>query len=219
MLAGARPARRAAGAGDRAAHPARPVGHAGRPVHAGRVRAQPCLPADEPGEIVVSGEHVLTGYLHGRGDDETKFRVDGAVWHRTGDAGYLDDRGRLWLLGRCVARIDDARGELYPFAAETAVYQDARVKRAAVVGHNGRRLLAVGVVRRRRSRATWKRSAQILAWARIDEVRVWPPVPVDNRHNAKIDYPAPFRAPAGRQGDKRCPGPRGVEYATLGYDM
>src|SRR4029453_11073042 len=34
-----------------------------------------CLPPGEPGEIVVSGAHVLTGYLHGRGDQETKFRV------------------------------------------------------------------------------------------------------------------------------------------------
>src|SRR5262249_15239659 len=31
--------------------------------------------AGQPGEIVVSGAHVLTGYLHGRGDEETKFHV------------------------------------------------------------------------------------------------------------------------------------------------
>src|SRR5205807_2602319 len=57
--------------------------------------AAQCRPAGEPGEIVVSGGHVLPGYLHGRGDEETKFRVDGVVWHRTGDAGHRDDRGRL----------------------------------------------------------------------------------------------------------------------------
>jgi acyl-CoA synthetase (AMP-forming)/AMP-acid ligase II len=149
-----------------------------------------CCAADEPGEIVVSGEHVLTGYLHGHGDEETKFRVGGAVWHRTGDAGYLDKDGRLWLLGRCVARIRDACGDLYPFAAETAVYQDAGVKRAAVVAHKGRRLLAVeyhdGPGNTEQLRAA-------LAWAHIDEVRVCKRVPVDARHNAKIDYPALYK--------------------------
>ncbi len=64
------------------------------------------------GEIVVSGPHVLPGYLDGRYDEETKFRVDGTPWHRTGDAGYLDALGRLWLLGRCAARIDDAHGRI-----------------------------------------------------------------------------------------------------------
>jgi acyl-CoA synthetase (AMP-forming)/AMP-acid ligase II len=127
--------------------------------------------------------------MNGVGDEETKFRVGDTVWHRTGDAGYLDAGGRLWLLGRCVGRIDDARGRLYPFAAETAAYQDERVKRAAAVAHAGRRVLVL----------EWHDPAQpgdadairrALAWAAIDEVRVWPHIPVDSRHNAKIDYPA-----------------------------
>jgi acyl-CoA synthetase (AMP-forming)/AMP-acid ligase II len=148
-----------------------------------------CAATGEPGEIVVTGGHVLKGYMNGVGDEETKFRVGDTVWHRTGDAGYLDAGGRLWLLGRCVGRIDDARGRLYPFAAETAAYQDERVKRAAAVAHAGRRVLVL----------EWHDPAQpgdadairrALAWAAIDEVRVWPHIPVDSRHNAKIDYPA-----------------------------
>ena len=61
----------------------------------------------QPGEIVVSGAHVGAGYVGGVGDAETKFRVGEVIWHRTGDAGYLDAHGRLWLLGRCSARIAD----------------------------------------------------------------------------------------------------------------
>ena len=99
------------------------------------------LPPGEPGEIVVSGPHVLTGYLHGQGDEETKFDVDGRRWHRTGDAGYLDAGGRLWLLGRCSARIDDGRGRVYPFAVECALDGIAGVKRTAFLAHGGRRLL------------------------------------------------------------------------------
>jgi acyl-CoA synthetase (AMP-forming)/AMP-acid ligase II len=189
---------------------------AGVPVHAIRLRIlrdswgrpvgpfapedfdKHCRPPEEPGEIVVSGEHVLPGYLHGRGDEETKFWVDGVVWHRTGDAGYLDRAGRLWLLGRCSARIEDRHGTLYPFAAETAVYQDPAVRRAAVLGREGRRLLAVEFYERagRPDPAALRRA---LDWAHLDEVRVLRHIPVDKRHNAKIDYPALY-ALLGRAG-------------------
>ncbi|MBI2809045.1 MAG: AMP-binding protein [Planctomycetes bacterium] len=148
-----------------------------------------CCGVNVPGEIVVSGGHVIPGYLRGEGDEETKFRVDGTIWHRTGDAGFLDDRGRLWLLGRCVARIRDARGDLYPFAAETAVYQNPNVRRAALVAQNGRRILAIEFYEGRRPHDLDALRAA-LAWAQLDEIRPCPHIPVDKRHNAKIDYPA-----------------------------
>jgi acyl-CoA synthetase (AMP-forming)/AMP-acid ligase II len=148
-----------------------------------------CLTADEPGEVVVSGEHVLPGYVDGRGDEETKFRVDATVWHRTGDAGYLDERGRLWLLGRCAARIEDERGTLYPFVVETAVSFDPHIRRSAIVAHARQRLLAVelDVSPTPEALAAIERLA---AWADLDAVRAFPHLPVDRRHNAKIDYPA-----------------------------
>jgi acyl-CoA synthetase (AMP-forming)/AMP-acid ligase II len=156
-----------------------------------------CTPSGQPGEIVVAGEHVLAGYLHGRGDEETKFRVDGVVWHRTGDAGYLDAEGRLWLLGRCAARIADEHGEVYPFAAETAVYQDERVRRAAFVSHRGRRVLAVEF-HDPAAQPDLTLLRQAVAWTHVDEVRVCRTVPVDRRHNAKIDYPALYRMLEGK---------------------
>src|SRR5262249_53199240 len=102
-----------------------------------------CLPANTPGEVVVSGGHVLPGYLHGRGNGETKFRVDGTVWHRTGDMGYLDAEGRLWLLGRCAARIEDQLGTLYPFTVECAVSSHAAVRHAAAAVFRKQRILAL----------------------------------------------------------------------------
>jgi olefin beta-lactone synthetase len=150
-----------------------------------------CCGAGEPGEIVVNGEHVIPGYLRGEGDEETKFRVDGAVWHRTGDAGYLDEHSRLWLLGRCIARIHDAHGDLYPFAAETAVYQDPRVRRTALVAHRGKRVLAVELYEGISADLNALRTD--LGWAHLDEVRVCRHIPVDKRHNAKIDYPSLYR--------------------------
>ena len=96
------------------------------------------LPPGQGGEIAVNGPHVLAGYLGGIGDDETKFRVDGEVWHRTGDAGCLDAAGRLWLLGRAGAVIRDERGTIYPFAAECAASQLAWIERSALARQNER---------------------------------------------------------------------------------
>jgi olefin beta-lactone synthetase len=146
------------------------------------------LPAGEPGEIVVSGPHVLTGYLHGQGDEETKFEVDGRRWHRTGDAGYLDADGRLWLLGRCSARIDDSRGRVYPFAVECALDGIAAVRRTAFLSHGGRRLL-VAELEPGASPETGEALRAACAWAHPDDVRIIEHLPVDARHNAKIDYP------------------------------
>lgn len=141
-----------------------------------------------PGEIVVSGEHVVPGYLGGRGDGETKFRVDGTIWHRTGDLGYFDELGRLWLLGRCGARIDDDRGVLYPFSVECAASSVPGVDRCALISVNGRRVLAVQTTEDRV--LLERRLRDALAWAHIDELRFLKRIPVDRRHNAKVDYPA-----------------------------
>jgi olefin beta-lactone synthetase len=140
----------------------------------------------EVGEIVVSGRHVLRGYLNGSGDEETKFDVANQTrWHRTGDAGYLDEQGRLWLLGRCSAKIEDEHGTLYPFAAECAVYQQVGVRRAAAVLHRGRRLLLLEP--KPDVSLDIEATKASLEWANFAEVRLMS-LPVDKRHNAKIDY-------------------------------
>ena len=143
-------------------------------------------PLGEPGEIVVSGPHVLGGYLNGKGDKETKFDVDGKHWHRTGDLGYLDAHGYLWLLGRCSAKICDSRGTLYPFAVECAAMEKPSVQRAAVVAISGHRILAVEC-KDPDCIAELERS---LDWVKLDHIIAVDHLPVDKRHNAKIDYVA-----------------------------
>ena len=147
------------------------------------------LPAQHPGEIVVSGPHVLGGYLDGIGDEETKFRVGEEVWHRTGDAGYLDANGRLWLLGRAGAVIEDARGAIYPFAVECAASGMDWIERSALAGLGGERLLAVQLDPRAPVDAE-QHVLEALPWAQLDRVVRMPRIPVDRRHNAKVDYPS-----------------------------
>ena len=146
------------------------------------------LTPGQPGEIVVSGDHVLPGYLDGVGDSESKIHVEGRVWHRTGDAGYLDDRGRLWLLGRCSARVSDSQGALYPFAVEAAASGTPGLLRAAFVMHRDRRMLVAEVAGD--AAGMKERLLERLAWAHVGDIVVADRIPLDARHNAKVDYPA-----------------------------
>jgi acyl-CoA synthetase (AMP-forming)/AMP-acid ligase II len=176
---------------------------AGRPVRQATVRIVPVttdpvrrdellrgvvrLAAGTRGEIVVSGRHVVAGYLHGRGDAETKIHLDGVVWHRTGDAGYVDDRGRLWLLGRVSATISDGRGELHPFAVECAARLVLPGRRTVLAGHRGARILLVEGPLAPRDRAAIEDG---LRWASLDRVIDDVAIPLDRRHNSKVDYGA-----------------------------
>jgi len=143
-----------------------------------------CLGAEEIGEIVVSGNHVLQGYLGGKGDAESKFRVDATVWHRTGDLGWLDRAGRLWLMGRASAVIENERGVAYPFAVECAARQIPGIRRAAILVLEGKRILAVEAD----SRDSIAALRESMAWANLDAIRTLRAIPMDKRHNAKIDY-------------------------------
>ena len=147
------------------------------------------LPAGEPGEIVVSGDHVIKGYVNGHSDRESKFTVGRTTWHRTGDAGYLDPSGRLWLLGRCEAVHSDSRGKLYPFAVESSAQLVPGIRRAALISDRGRRTLVMELASATRhiSGAEVRRR---LSWAHIDSVKLCRRIPVDGRHNSKIDYAA-----------------------------
>ena len=150
---------------------------------------QMCQPAGVGGEIVVSGDHVLPGYLYGPNEDENKLRVGDVCWHRTGDAGYLDELGRLWLLGRCAARVEDHRGALYPLGAENTALQYEYVRRAALVAHRGQRVMVVEL-RGHAAQPDFASLLKSLAFAGVDAIRLVKRIPVDERHNAKVDYDA-----------------------------
>lgn len=143
---------------------------------------------DDIGEVLVSGAHVVPGYLDGVGDAEAKVRRAGRVWHRTGDLGRFDGEGRLWLVGRIGTAIQDARGAVYPLAVECALSFEPAVARSALANVDGKRVVALEL--QERFEADIPSIRQQLCWACVDEVRVVTRIPVDRRHNAKTDYPA-----------------------------
>ena len=138
-------------------------------------------------EIVVTGDHVNKGYLDSADDASNKLRRDGAIWHRTGDAGAIDDKGRLWLLGRHGSRA----GGLYPFTVEVAVQSWPGVRLAALVPGSDPPLLAIegdGT-----HMEEWKRLAKGLGDLSVTHVAS---IPLDRRHRSKIDYAALARLTA-----------------------
>ena len=131
-------------------------------------------------EIVVAGAHVNPGYLDPADDAETKIRDGDTVWHRTGDAGRLDEQGRLWLLGRLAGR----SGGLFPFAVEAAARRWPGVRQAALTEIDGRPVLAIAGERRRHD--AWAAEAGRLGVA----IRTVSRIPLDRRHGSKVDYRA-----------------------------
>src|SRR6185503_17618058 len=93
------------------------------------------LPRGEAGEIVVSGPHVLRGYLDDPASDRAnKIRDGETVWHRTGDAGRLDDAGTLWLLGRMSRRVRRAGVTWWGLPPELSATTLPEIRHAAYLG-------------------------------------------------------------------------------------
>jgi len=136
-------------------------------------------------DIEVAGPHVNSGYLDPTHDTETKTREGTTIWHRTGDAGRVDDDGRLWLLGRSSAVLDGPNGALFPFAVELAAEAWPGVARAALTTRRGHPALAIeGDASQRQE---WHAAAQALG---ILDVVHLEKIPLDRRHRSKVDYTA-----------------------------
>jgi len=129
-------------------------------------------------EIIVSGDTVLNGYLDGFGDDENKIKDGDKIWHRTGDSGYIDEQGRLWLTGRVSQTIHDSVGTLSPFAVECVLDAHFGI-RGAVLIHNGKRTVVID---------NDVNAAEALKPFGIEQIIKVKKLPMDKRHNAKIDY-------------------------------
>lgn len=131
------------------------------------------------GEILVSGKHVIQGYLNGRGDAEHKIHVGNRIWHRTGDLGRFDTHGQLWLMGRASAKVLHQGLEYHPFAIEMAAESRAGVT-CALGTLKGEPLLVVdGPI-----------PTALTDWAQnlgIDRV-ISMPIPLDSRHQGKVAY-------------------------------
>lgn len=160
----------------------------------GRATGELTARAGVTGEICIQAPHMKEGY------DKlwvTQHRSAQPLrWHRSGDVGHLDTEGRLWIEGRTIHVISTAGGPVTPVGIERAVESLAEVRDAAAVGVGpaGTQQVVVVVVvpgdrRRRPHLAPPALAEQVRAVTAVDvaAVLVVPALPVDKRHNSKID--------------------------------
>ncbi len=122
----------------------------GRPFPEIRVRVVPILegrmtrisagcPAGEIGEILVAGPVVTRAYDRlPEATAAAKVEEGETLWHRMGDAGYLDDDGRLWFCGRVAERVVTSETTLYTDCCEAVFNQVDGVFRSALIGLGAR---------------------------------------------------------------------------------
>jgi acyl-CoA synthetase (AMP-forming)/AMP-acid ligase II len=83
------------------------------------------------GEIVTKGPNVTSGYW--RAEEETKAALrDG--WLYTGDLGYLDEEGRIYLVGRKKELINTGGEKVVPGEVERVLSMHPSVADVAVIG-------------------------------------------------------------------------------------
>jgi acyl-CoA synthetase (AMP-forming)/AMP-acid ligase II len=178
------------------------------------------VPLGEIGELVVRGPQVSPRYVVDAGTENAnagaKIADGAAIWHRMGDVGYLDEQGRFWYCGRKSHRVETRHGPLYSVPIEAVFDTLPGVRQSALVGvATGGFQEPVMVIELedpqlaagRGAAAAARRSQLISSWHEIEPVleRLWhardghiplkailfhPQLPVDVRHNAKINREA-----------------------------
>jgi olefin beta-lactone synthetase len=89
----------------------------------------------EIGEIAVSGDIVTASYFERPSQDlNSKIRGNGCLWHRMGDLGWLDHRGRIWFCGRKSHRVITTDKTLFTIPCEAIFNNHPMVFRSALVG-------------------------------------------------------------------------------------
>ncbi|MBI3828685.1 MAG: AMP-binding protein [Planctomycetes bacterium] len=158
------------------------------------------LPEGEIGEICVQGPVATREYFNKPAATALAKIADGAgFWHRMGDVGYLDARGRLWMCGRKSHRVVTASSTLFTIPCEAIFNTHPGVKRSALVGVGPRgRQRPVLCVEAEPTACCGSAAEELLRRELLDmatrhehtralkDVLFHPSFPVDIRHNAKI---------------------------------
>jgi long-chain acyl-CoA synthetase len=87
--------------------------------------------SNEVGEVAVRGPNVMAGYWS-KPEQTARALVDG--WYRSGDLGYQDSRGYLYLVDRAKDMIVTGGENVYSTEVEEALYHHPAVAEAAVFG-------------------------------------------------------------------------------------
>ena len=164
----------------------------------------PTLPVDQIGEIAVRGPSVTRVYdrlpiATARAKIPAEDSADPhAVWHRMGDMGYRDAKGRLWFCGRAAERVETTQGVVYTDCVEAIFNRHPHVARTALIGLGQPPAQKPALVveplpghfpNNRTEREKFSAELRALALAdtpELAQIFFRKTLPVDVRHNAKI---------------------------------
>ncbi|HLY56585.1 MAG TPA: long-chain-fatty-acid--CoA ligase [Stellaceae bacterium] len=100
-------------------------------IRVARPDGTPCVPCDV-GEIQLRSRAVMRGYWNRPEDTAAAMTEDG--WYRSGDAGYLDAEGFLYIHDRIKDMIVSGGENIYPAEVENAISGHPNVAEVAVIG-------------------------------------------------------------------------------------
>ena len=160
----------------------------------GRVLPGQELRIADDGEVLVKGPNVTQGYWQ---NPEVTKTVFDEGWYRTGDLGYLDDAGFLYLKGRKKDLIVLPNGQnVYPEDLESLLSQQPGVQDSVVLGlpsaAGGTRVHAVLLLEEGVTSASEAVSAvnrQVADHQRIRGHTIWPQEDFPRTHTMKIKKP------------------------------
>jgi len=86
----------------------------------------------QEGEICIRGHNIMKGYLDNPEETSSAFWEDG--WFRSGDVGFLDEDGYLFIVDRIKDMIITGGENVYPREVEEVLYTRQEIEGCAVVG-------------------------------------------------------------------------------------
>ncbi len=169
-----------------------PVTDASLHLHADEELSELQSPPYVIGEIIVSGKHVLREYINNEEAlKRNKIFIQGTCWHRTGDSGFMDDEGNLYLTGRCNSLIHIKEQLLAPFVYENYFLSINGVETGTIMLKEGRFYAIIEA----NSFADKELITQEIHKHPIppEQILFMNKIPRDPRHNSKIDYAKLFK--------------------------
>ena len=145
------------------------------------------LPEKEIGEVVVAGPHVLKKYFKNpEAQARQKFEVDGQLWHRTGDSGFLDEMGNLFLTGPAKYLFKQDGKWVGQFPLEMQLNRLATVQEATVLNKNGETIIFL--VKKKGVSETEAQAEIQQTNLSYNRIKFLEQLPKDPRHHSKIEY-------------------------------
>ena len=98
----------------------------------------------EHGEICITGDTMMKGYYNNKEETEYVMRrhADGQVWIHSGDIGYIDEDGFVYVQGRVKRMITRFDGhKVFPITIESFICEDERVHSCSVIAVDDRERL------------------------------------------------------------------------------